>query len=88
MEVSLGGTKVESIQVKGNRSTKIWRHGVVSVGPKFMERGVNGTRGEKGERCRSHIIKALLRSLDFYPVNNGEPVKGFKQRNIWIISAP
>lgn len=32
-------------------------------------------------------LKALLRSLDFYPVNNGEPVKGFKQMNIWIIFA-
>lgn len=30
-------------------------------------------------------LKALLRSLDSYPVSNGEPVKDFRQRNIWII---
>lgn len=60
---------------------------MVSVDPKFMERGVMGQEIRNESYAGVTSLKALLRSLDFYPVSNWEPVKGFKQRNIWIIFA-
>ena len=58
---------------------------MVSVDLKSMERAM--TRQEIRNKCYAEVtlLKALLRSLDSYPISNGDPVKDFRQRNIWII---
>ena len=51
-----------------------------------MERAMMGQ--EVRNKCYAGVtsLKALLiRSLDSYPVSNGKPVKGFRQRHIWIV---
>lgn len=50
----------------------------MSVAPKSMERAMMGHAVRNECYAGVSSFKALLRSLDSYPVSNGEPAKGFR----------
>lgn len=50
--------------------------------PKLMERGVMGQKIINESYSGVTSLKTLLRSLYFYFISNGDPVKGSKLRNI------
>lgn len=84
VEVSLGWKKIMSIPMKGNRRHKNLETLYGKCESKVHGKSKDGTRHKKG--CAGVTsVTSLLRNLDSYPVSNGEPLKGFRQRNIWII---
>lgn len=70
--------KSKKCLLKGNRRNKNLETWCGKCGSKFTERGVTEQEVIKESDAGVTSLKALLRSLDFYPVNNGESVKDFK----------